>query len=253
MNEMYLLERIGNIDEKYIEIANKTVQRNSHSVFNLKKRWYIPAIAACVVLLCLFLITRNYNVENKIVLEKSKGIQASFTDEAINIISSADLVELTEEQIFNDFNLIIIRGTVKNIRNIVIDTGSFTEYNALITIDISSVIKGDCKVGTEIDILIPCPINEDIWVEDTGVISGVRIGMEGIFMPVIYDESSYADYGDGHILYMTDIAAYGLMDGERFAFLEDGRKLSFFEWTFTNISSHFTLDDVERYIESRIR
>ncbi len=250
MSEIYLLERIGNIDEKYIEMANKASVK--------KRNWYIPTIAAaCVaILLCLFFVTRNYNVTdeiktNEIILEKSKGIKVSFTDETINIETHADLIELTEEQIFNDFNNVIIRGTVQEIHNIAINNGSDIEYNALLKISVSSVIRGDCEEGMEIDILIPCPINEDIWVEDTGVISQAKVGVEGIFMPIIYDESSYSDYGDGHILYMIDIAKYGLADGERFVFLDVGEKLAFANYAFPKLSQQMSLDDIEEYIKSK--
>jgi len=114
------------------------------------------------------------------------------------------------------------------------------------------VYRGNCNENDTISVLLPCPISSHIWTEDSDTVSSMREGMTGIFMPIQYTES-YTRIENGTTLYMKDIADYGLMDGQRFAFLETEKGLVFSKWAYESISNASTLDEVETYIQSMIK
>jgi len=80
----------------------------------------------------------------------------------------------------------------------------------------------------------------------------MREGMTGIFLPIQYAES-YARKQNGTKLYYKDIADYGIMDGERYVFLETENGLVFSKGDYPSISNAKTLDEVETYIKSMIK
>lgn len=172
--------------------------------------------------------------------------------------SSASLIELTEEEIFFGWGdigeTVIVRGTVTDIQNIIVDFDGDSAYRALIYVQAETVIRGDCQPGDVVTVLIPCPISDGFWVEDTGVISRVQVGMEGIFMLNRYDEESIW-MQNGVTFYPIDIAEYGLLDGERFAFLQTDDGLVYSKWPYDNFEGFGkpqTLDEVEDYIRGVI-
>jgi hypothetical protein len=90
-----------------------------------------------------------------------------------------------------------------------------------------------------------------MWVEDTEVVSSMRAGMTGIFMPVKYDKTMYREE-NGARLYFQDIAEYGFLDGIRYAFLDSGRGLIFNRYAYKSISSASSLEQIEKYIAKMI-
>ena len=113
-----------------------------------------------------------------------------------------------------------------------------------------AVYRGNCSPGTIASVVIPCPINSEVWVEDTGVVSAMRPGMSGIFMPMVYDTSSiYSE--NGATLYWQDLAPYGFSDGERFAFLKTDQGLVFARDAYPSLANATTLDAVEQFIYSK--
>ena len=171
---------------------------------------------------------------------------------------SSSLIELTEEEIFFGWRDIgettIVRGMVTDIQNIVIDFNGDSAYRALVYVEVEKVLRGECQPEDVVTVLIPCTISEGFWVEDTDVISQVRVSMEGIFMLNQYDEESIW-MQNGVNLYPIDIAQYGLLDGERFAFLQTDGGLVYSKWpyeSFEGFGEPQTLDDVEEYIRGVI-
>ena len=116
------------------------------------------------------------------------------------------------------------------------------------TIVIDEVYQGDLEPGEQITMLIPCPIDEyNIWVEDTSVISQLESGMEGIFMPWIYDKDSYIEM-NGAVLMLRDLAVCGLADGMRWAFLNTDHGLVYERWAYPGTGNATNLDDIEAYV-----
>jgi hypothetical protein len=84
-------------------------------------------------------------------------------------------------------------------------------------------------------------------VEDTGVVSAIRIGEVGIFMPVKYDGTEKGEE-NGATLFWKDTCDYGFPDGERFTFLQTEQGLLYSEDTYISLSGTSTLDDIKSYV-----
>ncbi|MHB1155189.1 MAG: hypothetical protein ACYC00_23055, partial [Eubacteriales bacterium] len=175
------------------------------------------------------------------------NISAKYVKKAPHVISLSDLVFLTEEEIFNNYNTSVFKGTVEEIRNIKIDFNGSAEYRAIAKIKIDKIYRGNETAGDIISVLIPCPIDSGTWVEDTDVISGIRVGTNGIFMPVKYDETSYREE-NGARVYWLDIAEYGFMDGMRFAFIKIENGMIFDRDAFMSVKTANSFDEIEEYI-----
>jgi len=213
-------------------------------------RWLAPA-AACFALVLVVAIALPLLSGGRIDLPHSVGnVRASYVRIVPHVNLSLDLVWLSEEEIINDRATDIFYGTVKEIRNIVIDFNGDKDYRAIARIEVKDVYHGKVSNGDVITVLLPCPIAGGIWVEDTDVISQLRVGMSGIFMPRKYTATDTWEQGNT-ILVLTDIADYGFGDGERFAFLETPNGLAYAEWgAFPSLPQNATLDDVRALIDS---
>lgn len=243
---------IGEVKDQYVIEADEFKRKRTYPV-----RWI--AAAACVVLLLTAGILLRGRMGERIPLsEASRNVKVSYISNVpgglffggIGSSSSADLAWMTEEEIFGPIASVettIVRGTVTGIENIVIDFNGEKEYRALATVEVEKVIRGDCEPGDVLTIKLPCPIGGGIAVEDTGVISRIRVGMEGIFMPRQYGEDEYWEQ-NGAVLLQKDVAGYGFWDGERFAFLQTEEGIVYARGSFTGMSEPATLDDVEEYI-----
>ena len=202
-----------------------------------------------VVLLTLFGGTVLLQNQNRIPLENSHGsVQVRYVKKAPQVNAQYDLVYFTEEELITDKDLEIVQGTITELRNIEVTLEGHKDYYALASVEIEKVLKGQCKVGDTIVIKLPCPIGSDVWVEDTGVASAMRVGMKGIFMPIAYDEeNSY--YQEGNTtLYWKDFVDFGLLDGERFAFLETENGLLYADFAYPSLEGANTITEVEEFI-----
>ena len=128
---------------------------------------------------------------------------------------------------FSTSSMAIFKGIVLEIKNVELDFSGVKEYRAIAQIEVKEVFQGSCKEGETVSVLLPCPISEDIWVEDTDVISAMKSGMTGIFMPVLYNDENSIWKQNNACLVKKDIAEYGLLDGLQYAFLETESGLVF--------------------------
>lgn len=246
MNGKKLFDIIGNIDEELIANDDDEQKKKKGIVKYLK-----IAVAACLVIaLSVGIYGAVLNANNKIELSTdSKNVRVHYTSKKNNFAMPAyDLASLTMDEIVNRENSPIIRGTVTKISNIEIIMNGEKEYESIAEISVQKVYRGEIQVGDTLEVLLPFPAGIEVACGN-GVLSGLQVGMEGIFIPVKYDESSLYIKGDS-VLYLRDLAPYGLMDGERFAFLETENGLLFAEWTFTELKNTDTLDDAEEFILS---
>ncbi len=244
MNAEFFSEAMGELDGRYIEEAIRF--RKSAG----KRVWVrLAACAACLALVIgagLFAAGRG---RSELPLsDDSMGVSVRYTDRAPAEYSSGSLIYLTEEELFTYFDTAIFLGTVREIRNIELDFNGDTAYRAIAEIEVERVYRGPCADGETVSVLLPCPIDSGLWVEDTETVSAMREGMSGIFMPVIYDNENSRWEQNGAVLIKKDIVDYGFADGVRYAFLETESGLVFDRGAYESIADAQTLDEIEEYI-----
>lgn len=245
MNGNELLDKMSLIDPTYIEAAEQKSKRT---------RWLRYAAVAA----CLFLIVGVFAFINGLENSPTFPVLSANTTALINYnydgeISNikAELIGLTEEEMFAMKNLLIFRGTVTALQNISVTFEAHIEIRSIATIRISKVFKGEISPGDEIKVLLPCGL--DFRMEDTGVISQIRVGMEGIFMPIAYDKNAYMEMY-GKVLMLQDLAPCGLGDGMRWVFLkkEDGT-IRFARCAYLGAKDAYTLEEIEEYIAAMLQ
>jgi len=265
MNNTKIIRAIGGIDDELIERAapkNNTLRRNNISGL----KWVAPA-AACLILTAVLAIPRqsnNGNVDKDFNLVLSSGVTVSYIENPPEISVSFSLVELTEEELFSDWvgtERVIFEGTIKKVDNIEMSfSGGMLWYRAIAQIEVSEVYHGNIEPGSTISVLLHSPVGRsDVWVSDSRVSSQMTEGTTGIFLPTRYNEDSVMTWdGDENILYLQEVAEFGMGDGERHAFLNKPDGVVFSRWAYKSISDYEsiegepTMDEVRKYVISMI-
>lgn len=185
-----------------------------------------------------------------------KGVCVQYIQEApLSTNQLSDLAWMTEEDLLSWRNPVIFRGSVLEIHNIQLDFNGSVSYRAIAKIHVERIYRGESELtgltdradGT-VTLLLPCPIQSGIWIEDTELASALRTGMEGIFMPVLYSETdSWTE--NGASLCLQDLADCGLLDGERYLFLDTGEELLFADWAYPSLSQAQSLEEIGSYME----
>ena len=247
MNPKKFSEAMSKIDSKYIDEAIRYKKSG-------KKHNYIrwAASAACLALIIAVTASIAARTQNQIKLsDNSSNVTVCYTSSPIYMQSSSSLIFLTEEELFTHFNTAIFKGRIRNLNNIELNFNGDKNYRAIAEIEVETVYRGSCDIGDKVSVLLPCPIMEDYWVEDTDTVSVMQAGMTGIFMPIVYDDTSVREQ-NGARLALKDIADYGFADGVRYAFLETQNGLVFSRSSYESISDATTLDEIENYILNMI-
>ena len=254
MKNTKILRAIGGINDYLVERAGqKSIKKRASFASWLK--WAVPA-AACLALAVFIIPLLNSGGDFDLTL--SSGVRVSYIKNPPNIQASSSLVHLTEEELFAERTkyggnkIFIFEGIIREIHNIEIDFNGHSVYRAFAKIEVTDIIRGDIKQGDIVSILLPAPIRiEGLWVSDTEVISHMKTGMKGFFMPFVYDEKSIIEM-NGATLVLSEIAEYGLGDGERWLFLETSNGLVFARWAYESIADATTLEEVRQYIKTMI-
>ena len=274
MKKEELFDVIGNIDEQYIKEAKQTKIR--------KNGMKLSILAAC---LCLFVgviifVESNFAdattsqppvdgyvkseventqngtdiVENSVDPQIPEIVLSEKTTAEVNIgcenIPSyeADLRWLTEEEMFGNEEMYVFRGKVSGLTNITVDFDGMKEYLCIATVVIDKIYQGDLVEGEQIQIVLPCAIDQGKWyVTDTSIIAQIKTGMEAIFMPWLYTDDSYMEM-NGKVLMMKDLASCGIADGMRWIFMETDQGLVYEENCYKGANGAETLDDIEKYV-----
>ena len=253
MKNTKLLRAIGGVDDELIESAapkTKTAQRKKA----MWLRWAIPAAACLVIAVAIVIPLLNSGGGDDFNLVLSNGVTVNRVNNPPTIQSHADLMYLTEEELFSDWRgmeRVVFDGVVKKVDNIVLRFGSEwhnESYRAIAYIEVGEVYRGNIEPGTTVTVLLPAPVgNNNIWVEDTSVSTQMTVGTMGIFLPVRYNESSTWEE-NGNTLYLQELAEYGLLDGERHAFLEKQGELVFRRDAYPSVADATTMDEIRQYV-----
>lgn len=242
MKQEDFFELLGDVNEDLIGEARQPMKRKR------KKLWYaFGAAAACLALVfgIWYHISNSEGITNT---NGTNGVTISVTDKTEFSASDYQLIYLTEDELFTHWNTAVFKGTVTKIQNIELDFSGVKEYRALVSILVEKVYRGNCKSGEEITVLLPCPISDEVWIEDTETVSALRVDTTGIFMPIIYDDDSFWEQ-NGATLMLRDVADYGFADGMRYAFLEtENGGVRFARHAYPSIKSASTLDEIEAYV-----
>lgn len=235
-----LFETLGDIDEAHVAQSEEGMPKKR------KGRPWI-GLAACLVLIVGGVLLWRGHGASIPLSAASEGVTAKYGSPLLPISSSNSLMYLTEEELFTHFDTAIFMGTVTQIDNIVLDFSGDQAYRALAQIQVEKVYRGSCQAGDTVTVLLPCPIQSGIWVEDTGVVASMAVGTHGIFMPIAYSDASLWQQ-NGATLMLRDIAPYGFADGVRYAFLETESGLIFDRGSYGSIASADALEEIEEYI-----
>ena len=258
------MEAMGLIDDDLIREANqlrKTLSKDTardHSPSSKRHFFKMPfrsrlrimlTAGIALIIAAAALFSRMLLPGRELALSRSsENVTVTYTEHVPPSFSSGSLnYAYSEEEIFSMPDTAIFKGTVTNIQNIEISLNGTKSYRAIASIRIETVYRGPCQEGDNVSVLLPCPISDNLWVEDTDTIAALKTGMTGIFMPMIYDENSVLEE-NGATLFLTDIADYGFYDGVRFAFLETDHGLVFDRSTYQSIAQAQSLDEIEEYI-----
>lgn len=245
------LDKMELIDPAYVEAADVQPKRKKSEW----RRWGAVAACLCLVAAMTYLGRGEKGPHpGEIVLSNQTTAKVSYGYEAgmVNSIKT-DLVYLTEEEMFGRENMYIFRGRVSGLTNVTIDFNGVKEIRCIATVEIERVYQGNLVAGEQIKMLLPCGIDtEMLWVEDTDVIANLECGMEGIFMPWVYDETSYTKM-NGAVLMKQDLAACGLADGVRWAFLDTDQGLLFERSAYPGAKNATNLDDIEDYVMKMLK
>jgi len=235
--------------------ASRTKKRSLLTRVQPQNRKWLAA-AACLVLavaVAFAVAIPLVNSGNYYDLRSSRGVKVYQIKNPPSVKAQASLVYFTEEELFANrvigFELVAFEGTVVQVENIVIDFGGgLKDYRAIATIKVREVFRGDIEAGSTIRVLLPAPVNKPgYWVEDSDTCSQMTVGTTGIFMPLKYDETAYRKE-NGNTLILTDLAEYGLGDGERWAFLDTPNGLVFDRYAYEGAANMTTLDEIRQYV-----
>lgn len=242
------LDKMELISPAYVEAADTEPKRKKVSW----KKWSAVAACLCIVLGGVILFRFSDSPTNpqlgEIVLSDKTTAEVTYGYNGPQTFSEASLVYFSEEKMFSREDMYIFRGKVSDLANITIDFNGEKEARCIALVVIEEVYKGDLAVGDAIRMLIPCAIGlEGVSESSTKVIRQIESGMEGIFMPWVYDEDSYMEQ-NGAVLMQQDIAECGLADGMRWAFLSTERGLVYDKNAYPGAKDAADLDDIEEYV-----
>lgn len=182
---------------------------------------------------------------------RSQRVTASYIEEGelpdAEMTYLPQLVYFSQEEMFGREDVYLFRGTVEKIQNLRLEFNGEQVWQAVAEIRVNRNY-GEQIPPEVVTVLLPCPIGETgIWVEDTQVVTQLREGMEGIFLPMIYDETSYWEQ-NGATLMLRDVAQCGLGDGARWMFLDTDQGLVYSDWAYPGAAGAADLDDIEGYV-----
>lgn len=247
MSGKRLARLMGEVDDRFVE------ESMQGSVKKLQRvKWVGGMIAVAAV--SFFVFSWDGFKERIPLSDNSSNMSVAYVDEGdIDVgMSSANLIEMSEEELFSKWEPALVRGVVTQIDHIELDFNGQEEYRSLVTIDVTDVYRGDIEPGSAIQVLTVAGVGSEVLQSDADVVSELRLGMEGIFMPIPYD-ASHIWSQNGATLQLTDVSDYGFPDGERYMFLNTEQGLVFNRDAYPSLSGAETIEDVEMFMMKQAR
>lgn len=247
------LDKMELIDPAYIEAADALPKKEKNAWI----KWVAAAACLCLIVgaaTMLYRLNEHPTAPTPVplVLSDKTTAKVSYGYDGTSTSDKALLAGYTEEEMFALENMYIFRGRVSGLCNITIDFQYAKTAKCIATVIIDQVYKGDLVVGEEIKMLLPCPIGVDAKMEDTGIIKHIEVGTEGIFMPTVYDENSFAEMF-GLVVMKRDLASCGIADGMRWVFLDTDKGLLFLHSAYPGAKDATDLDDIEEYVREMLK
>lgn len=110
----------------------------------------VAVAAACIIALLSGTSVVNRQLNRIPLSDKSSNVTAYYTRNPFMFFGAASsgcLTSLTEEELFTEFDTAIFKGTIAQIRNIVVNFNGEREYRAIAEIKVEKVYRGTCKDG----------------------------------------------------------------------------------------------------------
>lgn len=247
MNGDRLTRLMGDVDDRFVEESMEVeVKKRRHW------RWMGGLIAAAAI--TLFALTWDGFKELIPLSDNSSNMSVAYIDEGeIDVgMSSANLAEMSEDELFSKWNPTVVRGVVKQIDHIELDFNGQEEYQSIMTIGVTDVYRGEVEPGSEMKVLTVAGVGSEVLQSDADVISELRLGMEGIFMPIPYD-ASHIWSQNGATLQVMDVSDYGFPDGNRYMFLNTDEGLVFSRDAYPSLRGAETLDDIKAFMMTKFK
>ena len=165
----------------------------------------------------------------------------------------SEMAFLSEKEAFQTYHTPAFQGTIRAIRDIAIHFGEHTNYYDIAKIHVDKVYRGDLDAGETVTVLLPRPIYLHTWVEGTEIVSAMRAGMRGYFIPVRQYKADDTYTKNGLTLYYSDLANYSLGGGNYGVFLETDDGLLFNRETYATLSPNCTFEQAEAYLTARLK
>lgn len=240
MTAKELFDAIGELPEEMV--------REAETVKKPKIGWVAAAVAAIAAVAVLFLLPRGGKTPAEAISlsERSKGFTVSYVERLPNDLprSEACLAWFTEDELLNNFDTLIFRGRVQSLRNLAVDVEGERLWWSIAEIEVLRVLRGEAAEGETLRVLMQVPFVDGVRISGADTLYQLREGMEGIFMPRVYEDSDVYRYG-GAELCLTDLAPCGFPDGVRFAFLQTEEGLVFPRDSWPSLAEAETLDELE--------
>ncbi len=197
-----------------------------------------------------------------ILAESGDGqiIARSYTGELPMSASMMDIRGMSSDEIFTEYDTLIFRGTITDIQYIEIVSKenaqgyvlTLLDYYGIVSVEVASSVRGEAQPGETVRILVYGLTDPDanMWVEDTDIVSQMRVGMEGIFLPVPLAAGEAVSHG-GSSLSLSGLAPYRLADGMHFVILDAPDGLAYATWAYRGMEAS-SLDAAEASIRGRL-
>lgn len=236
-----LLDKMELLDPKLVDAADAAPKKNRNWVKKLL------AAAACLCLVTAAVVLLSQSDEIKLSDASTATAFYGFDGEDMRSDWKIRYEWYDEDELFSGDDLYAFRGTVTELRDITLDYNGKTMGKSIATVKIEKVYKGDLKVGDEIKIELPFPVVSGVRVKGPDIIRSIKVGMEGIFMPRAWDDSTYSEY-NGAVIMHRDLAECGFGDGFRCFFLDTEYGLTYWKDAYPGAEGAETLDDIEEYV-----
>ena len=245
---MNALNMLNGINEKYIAEAGKIKNGKRKRIISVCAAAAVCAVMAVGISGALF-PPQSYLLP---LSEYSKNVKISLyeADDMRYTQSLSDTEYLSQKQIFSKAESAFM-AEILEIQNVMMDFDGVILLRAIATVRVEKSYLGSCSEGDTVTILLPCPITEGYWVEDTDVIAQMREGYRGIFLLKDHGEDDYYITNNAALL-LSDAADYGFYDGFRFAFVETESGLVFDE-VHEKLQGATSLSEAEEYVLKMLR